>query len=276
MPELKCPVCGEVLTGTEHVMRCRNGHSFDIAKQGYVNLLMSNSSSGKRHGDDKAMVLARCEFLNKGYYDCLRDELCALAVKHCGGIGGSINVLDAGCGEGWYTCAVKSALESAGESCSVCGVDISKHAMIQAAKRAGGLTLAVGSVSALPVPDGSCDLLLNVFAPNDDREFFRVLRPGGIFIKAVPCQDHLMELKSAIYDRPYRNPAPDYSPEGFRQVSFTRVRKTVSLRSSEDIMRLFMMTPYYYKTGREDQEKLSGLRQLDTCADFGVYVFERM
>lgn len=272
MPLLKCPVCGEALCPREHVMVCSCGHSFDVAKQGYVNLLMSNKSSGKRHGDDKLMVQARQSFLDAGYYNCLRDALCSLAVRHCSG---DVDMLDAGCGEGWYTCAVKRALENARHRCSACGVDISRLTLIQAAKRDKSLSLAVASINALPVPDASCGLLLNIFAPHDDDEFRRVLRPGGILLKAVPLEGHLFQLKAAVYDRPYKNPAAHYAPDGFESLGRTDICEKITLRSQADIMNLFMMTPYYYKTGRADQEKLSRLDTLETDVQFGIFALRR-
>jgi 23S rRNA (guanine745-N1)-methyltransferase len=272
MPKLKCPVCGEVLCTQERTMKCPNGHSFDIAKQGYVNLLMSNKSSAKRHGDDRLMVECRQAFLEKGYYECLRRTLCDLAVKYCQG---SAHILDVGCGEGWYTVAVKSALESAGVACSVCGVDISRQALIQASRRDKSMSLAVGSVNALPVCDEKCDLLLNIFAPNDDAEFRRVLRPGGILLRAVPLQRHLFQLKAAVYDKPYLNPEPVYAPEGFESLGRVDVTDKIVLQSHEDIENLFMMTPYYYKTGRDDQAKLLTLDSLETELGFGIFVLRR-
>ena len=272
MPTLTCPVCGGVLTKEDRSLRCSQRHSFDRAKQGYVNLLLSNKSSAKRHGDDKAMLLSRQAFLEKGYYTPLRDALCRQAVEYTTG---AVDLLDIGCGEGWYTAGVKAALEQAGRACRACGLDISKDALIQAAKRKAELELVVGSVNALPIADASCTLLLNIFAPHDDREFLRVLSPGGIYLKVVPLQEHLMELKGAVYEHPYENPAPAYAPEGFRQLSFETLRYEITLDCPEDIQALFRMTPYYYKTGRRDQEKLAALTHLTTRIAFGVYVLRK-
>ena len=273
MPQLKCPVCGGVLALSERTYRCEKGHCYDKAKQNYVNLLMSNKSSQKRHGDDKLMVRARTDFLERGYYLHLRDEICRLAVEHCGE---GVDFLDAGCGEGWYTSAVKSALEAAGKSCSALGVDISKEALMSAGRRDKSVHWAVASVNALPVPDDSCDLLLNVFAPTDDAEYRRVLRPGGIVIKAMPLETHLFGLKKAVYDEPYLNGPADYAPEGFESICRSELRKMISLDSNEDIQNLFMMTPYYYKTGRADQEKLRAMEHLETEADFAVCVLRKI
>jgi len=273
MLQLKCPVCGAALSLEGRTYRCEKGHCYDLAKQNYVNLLMSNKSSAKRHGDDKLMVRARTAFLEKGFYLHLRDEICRLAVEYCGG---SVNFLDAGCGEGWYTSAVKNALESAGKSCSTLGVDISKEALMAAGRRDKSVQWAVASINLLPVPDGKCDLVLNVFAPTDDAEYRRVLRPGGLLIKAMPLETHLFGLKKAVYDEPYLNGPAEYAPEGFESVCRGELRKMISLECNEDIQNLFMMTPYYYKTGRSDQEKLEGLEHLETEADFAVCVLRKI
>lgn len=272
MLKLKCPVCGGLLERTERALRCEKGHSYDLARQGYVNLLMSNRSSAKRHGDDKLMVLARQEFLDAGHYNCLRDALCVLAAQLCPG---EVSLLDAGCGEGFYTAAVKNALLARGHLCHGGGVDISREAVAAAARRDKSLTLAVAGISALPVPDESVDLLLNIFAPDDDGEFARVLRPGGLLMKAVPRERHLLGLKEAVYDRPYLNPPPAYAPEGFEEVCFEDVDRTLVLNDPKYIRSLFMMTPYYYKTGKADQEKLEQLCELKTEISFRILVFRR-
>lgn len=272
MPELTCPVCGCVLQRDARTLRCRRGHSYDLAKQNYVNLLMRNQSSDKRHGDDKLMVAARQAFLDAGYYAPLCDALCTLAVKHSGD---RADLLDVGCGEGYYTSSVRAALEAAGKPCSAVGIDISKTALIAAARRDSALSLAVASVSTLPVGDGSCDVLLNVFAPHSDAEFHRVLRPGGVLLKAVPLERHLFGLKAAVYDRPIENPAPDYAPEGFRLAERVDVCATIEVAPCAQIQNLFMMTPYYYKTGARDQAKLQMIDSLRTEIAFGILAFVR-
>lgn len=273
MPKLKCPVCGLGLEREGRSLRCGGGHCYDIAKQNYVNLLMSNKSSDKRHGDDKLMVRSRQDFLEKNYYLFLREEMCRLAAEYCPE---RVDMLDAGCGEGWYTCALKAALESSGKACSAVGVDISKNALMFAGRREPGIDWAVASVSSLPVADESCDLLVSVFAPNDDGEFRRVLRPGGLLMKVMPTEGHLLGLKKAVYDKPYVNPPAVYEPEGFEPVCRRELSRMIHLGSGEDIRNLFMMTPYYYKTGREDQAKLAKLESLDTGAEFALVLLRRI
>ncbi len=268
MSLLICPVCGEPLLREERSYTCPRGHSFDIARQGYVNLLRSNQSSARRHGDDKPMVLARQAFLERGYYLPLREALCRAAERYAPAHGA---LLDAGCGEGWYTAAVRATRPNA----PALGVDISKEALIQAAKRRAGLELAVASVSALPVADGSCGAVLSVFAPDAPEEFRRVLAPGGVLLRVLPLEEHLLDLKAAVYDTPYPNPPAAYAPAGFRLLERLDLRDVITLEDPADIQRLFLMTPYYYKTSRRDQAKLAALPRLETRIAFGVFILSR-
>ena len=275
MPELTCPVCGGVLHREERSLRCGAGHCYDIARQGYVNLLRSNQSKSKRHGDDKRMVAARTAFLDAGYYAPLRDAVAAAAAAAAEFTAGDADVVDAGCGEGYYTAQVLHTLQQQGRTPSVCGVDISRDALICAHRRAPELTLAVASIAHLPVADASCDLLLNVFAPHDAGEFARVLRPRGVLLRVIPLERHLWGLKCAVYDRPYENEVPDPALPGFALAARRELRGTVTLRSQAEIEALFCMTPYYYKTGARDQAKLRALDTLTTETEFALLIYNK-
>lgn len=271
MPDFICPVCRQKLNRAESAYRCESGHSFDIAKQGYVNLFM-NSASGKRHGDDKLMVKARRDFLDKGYYDALSEKI---AEKVCSFADDSVSVIDVGCGECKYTADIISALKASDKCFDVSGIDISKQALIYGAKRTKEASLAVASAYSLPFGDECADIVVNVFAPICAGEFSRVLKRGGKLICAVPLEKHLWELKELIYDEPYENPTSDFSIDGFSVVSTDTVKYKISLACSEDIQNLFKMTPYYYKTGREDQAKAEKADHLEVSLEFGVIVYEK-
>lgn len=273
MPKLICPVCSAELERCPQIFRCSGGHCYDISKYNYVNLLMSNRSSDKRHGDDKLMVRARKSFLEKDHYLFLRDEMCRLAAEFCPE---KVDMLDAGCGEGWYSCGIKKALERSGKSCNAAGVDISKNALSYAGRRDPYIDWIVASVSSLPLMDSSCNLLLNVFAPHDDAQFRRVLRAGGLLLKVMPMENHLLGLKRAVYDMPYVNPPAEYVPEGFELLKKVELKQQLHLDTTEDILNLFMMTPYYYKTGRNDQKKLESLSSLDTELEFALFLLRRV
>lgn len=265
-----CPVCKGILSREGKTYKCSNNHCFDIAKQGYVNLLRSQKSSQKRHGDDTLMVKSRQDFLEKDYYLPLRDEI----VKTVKSIAGEdCTLLDLGCGECWYTAEIYRKLCEGGVTAQVFGIDISKQALIYGSKRCKELNLAVASTAEIPLDDESCDICLCVFAPYSEAEILRVLKKGGAFIKVFPLEDHLMGLKTAIYDKPYKNEVSRTIGEGFDEASFVSVMNNIVLTSGEDIMNLFRMTPYYYKTGREDQQKVEKLEYLETEICFGVSVY---
>lgn len=270
MGELRCPVCGGALEADEKTYRCGKGHSFDRARSGYVNLLPP-TPGGKRHGDDKLMVKARTEFLNKGFYDRL-----SLAVAGCVDelTEDGAHIVDAGCGEGKYTADVLARLTASGKTAHIVGIDISKEALAQAARRSRAMTLCVASTARMPLADGWADVVLNLFSPFMGKEFARVLKPGGRLIRVVPLERHLWELKQLIYDTPYPNLPADME-EGFRMVEQRELRYRIELDSGEDIMNLFRMTPYYYKTGAADQEKAARAQRLSTAVEFGIYVYEK-
>ena len=177
------------------------GHSFDLAAAGYVHLLPSNRKHSQNPGDDKAMVAARSDFLDRGYYAPLRDALCQLALRSTGARPAPAR-RDSGGGEGYSPTALFQALAREGRAPSAAGVDISKFALRRAARRLKEGEFAVASVYRLPLAPRSVDLLTNVFSPLCPEEFARVLRPGGRFLYVVPSPRHLWEMKQVLYDRP--------------------------------------------------------------------------
>ena len=268
-----CPLCGKQLTETDRGLRCASGHCFDRAKEGYVHLLPANQKNSTAPGDDKGMVAARRAFLDKGFYAPLRDALCALAAQLTPN---APVMLDAGCGEGYYTGGVRQALLDAGKEPSVAGIDISKFSVQKAAKRYSGIEFSVGSVYHLPVAESSVDLLLNVFSPLAVEEFKRVLKPGGYFFYVVPAAMHLWEMKEVLYEKPYPNEEKETPYEGFRYERIVPVDFTIRLPSQQDIQALFGMTPYAWKTPRAGKDRLAALDTLDCRISFRVHVFQRL
>lgn len=273
MTIFRCPNCGQSLTREPHRLACPAGHSFDLAKSGYVNLLLSHGAGPKHHGDDKRMVKARSTFLQKGHYAPMRQELLRQGLAAASE---NMVVLDAGCGEGYYTASLAELLRQQGLCPHVAGIDISKEALQEAAKRDRQSEYAVASCFHLPVGDGSVDLLLSVFAPYCGDEFLRVLRPGGSFLMVIPLENHLYGLKQAIYEKPYRNEVKPYDLPGFRLEECRELRYQITLHGQEEIESLFMMTPYYYKTGAADQQKLLTKTTLTTPAEFAVLRYKKI
>lgn len=269
----RCPVCKNALEDDGKTYRCEKNHCFDKAKQGYVNLLQSQSSSKKRHGDDALMVKARQSFLEKGFYNDLCNELINAALKTSKE---ETTLVDLGCGECWYTEQIYKALKENGKNPSAFGIDISKQALIAGSKRCRELKLAVASTADIPMQTESCDIVVCVFAPYAEEEVLRVLKRGGVFIKAFPLENHLLGLKSAIYEKPYKNEVNEETPVGFEKADFIRTQNTITLETNEDIINLFKMTPYYYKTGRADQMKLEKLSYLETQTEFGIVIYKKV
>ena len=271
MLDFCCPVCKETLAPDGRTYKCINNHCFDCARQGYVNLLLSNKSKNKRHGDDKLMIEARTQFLNTDAYKPLCDLMCGLLKKH---LPQNASVLDAGCGDCYYTEKIAAAL--AEKNADIIGVDISKSALIAAAKRSKSIRLAVASVFSIPVADNSCDAVLNVFSPFAPEEYRRILKNGGILLRVIPLENHLFSLKKAVYDNPLKNPEENTQTDGFVLAESRELKYSLTLSSNEQIENLFRMTPYYYKTSRSDQQKLENINRLTTEIEFSVLVYKKV
>jgi len=268
MIDFICPVCRLPLKDRGVLYCCGNNHSFDKSKFGYVNLLQSNQSSLKRHGDDRVMIRARRDFLSKGYYSFLADEIVSVCEEF---LKKDSVLIDAGCGECYYSSIISDRFP---EYC-LSGVDISKDALEYAHKRGIKFPLCVASLFSLPYADDTADCILNCFSPKADSEYYRVLKTGGILIRVVPLEMHLFTLKEYVYDKPYANEKPPLEAEGFETVKFIETTKNIEIDNREDILNLFKMTPYYYKTGREDQNKIEYVDKFTTSAEFGIIVLRK-
>jgi 23S rRNA (guanine745-N1)-methyltransferase len=267
-----CPVCGENLEISGKSYVCKRNHCFDTAKSGYVNLLPSGNSGKSVHGDNKLMVRARREFLDRGYYAPLKDALCESVVSY---YRDGTSLLDAGCGEGYYTSAVAESLENSGKRAEIYGIDVSKTAVDYAAKKCRNVSFAAASVFHIPAADNSFSMLVTLFAPYCGNEYRRVLDDDGIMIMAIPSVMHLWELKQAIYDVPYKNEVKPYELDGFKFIENKHITYSITLNSQEDIQSLFSMTPYYYRTGKREQERLNSFENLETQVDFELLVYNK-
>lgn len=271
----RCPLCGAPLEREPARWLCPNRHSFDRAAAGYVHLLPANQKHSKDPGDDKAMVAARSAFLEKGYYAPLQEVLCRAVAEYAVNFSAPV-VLDSGCGEGYYTAGLFQTLSQEELTPQIAGVDLSKAALRRAAKRLPEGEFAVASVYHLPMPDQSADVLVNIFSPLAIEEFARVLRPGGLFCYAVPSARHLWEMKQVLYSRPYENPVKREDYSGFIWQNVKEIRRTVELEETADIMALFGMTPYAWKTPREGVARLENLDRLRCQIGFDLHLYQRI
>lgn len=268
---LICPKCGGKLARDGRSFLCPQKHCFDIAKSGYVNLLTSDRMNSALPGDNKLMVRARKQFLDKGYYEILAAALCGTVRRHSAE---NVKILDAGCGEGYYT---EKIAETVGDlNAEIVGIDISKTAADYAARRTKPALFAVASVFRMPVESESCHIVTSLFAPYCGEEFLRVLKKDGVLIMVIPSERHLWQLKCAVYDEPYPNAVKDYELDGFKFLGSEKVSGEISLPCNEDITALFSMTPYFYKTGAEGHERLERLESLDTEIGFEVLTYRKI
>ncbi|GHC15724.1 23S rRNA (guanine(745)-N(1))-methyltransferase [Kushneria pakistanensis] len=262
---LTCPLEGEPLSRTDGGWRCPQGHTFDVSRQGHVNLLPVQKKRSLDPGDSKAMIAARRRFLEAGHYQGIAEAVSRRVLSH-GLAHESLAILDAGCGEGYYLRAL-AGVESA-RRLSLLGLDISKWAVQAAAGRDKRMQWVVGSNAALPVPDQSLDVVLCMFGFPTPAEFARVLKPGGLLLEVEAGPDHLIELREIIYPtlkapRETRQaPAP-----GFAFDTFDAVRHERSLGSAEQIADLLVMTPHLYRASAEGRAKASALARLDVTVD---------
>ncbi len=252
---LLCPICGGSLEQQDRTFICPNRHSFDIARQGYVNLLPVQQKRSLQPGDTKEQVLSRRAFLDGGFYAPIANALCELAVSHgCTG-----PILDAGCGEGYYSTRLAEALQA-----ELIGLDISKEAVRCAAARHKGNRWLCASAAHLPVPDSSIGLVTSLFALTVPEEFSRVLRPDGAFIQVLAAEDHLLGLKSIIYPQLTHKPKQTV-PEvpGFRLLESRSVRFPFTAEGAQ-VQNLLSMTPHVYRISKDGADRL---RQTKTLTD---------
>lgn len=269
-----CPLCGEPLSMEKSRLFCSNGHSFDRARQGYTHLLPPNRMHSKEPGDTREMVQARREFLESGAYDLFAQRLCELAAEALSGFSSPF-LLDAGCGEGYYTGKLADFLQDSGIPARIAGFDISKSAVKAAAGKYKGIQFAVASAFAVPAADASVDCLTNVFAPIVPGECARVVKPGGWMILAVPGPRHLYGLKELLYEAPYENETRDTQYPGFVFLRRETVEGKLHLTDARQIQNLFAMTPYYWKTPESGSQRLAQADSLDTEIRFDFLLYQR-
>jgi 23S rRNA (guanine745-N1)-methyltransferase len=297
----QCPLCKLPLQ-THHVdapdrllktWSCENNHSFDKAKQGYVNLLPVQNKRSKMPGDDVEMVAARTTFFARKPYALLAKKLAELInsvdMKNTDGIcvprnqfdvsATPVNIYDSGCGEGYYLEALSillSSTELAHKSVqySFSGHDISKAAVISAAKRNQDKQLVVASTINIPVLDCSQDIILQIFAPACAAQYARVLNSNGVVITVDPAPKHLFELKQLVYEKPEHHQKHNAVLSGFEIREQHHLDFSVTLNNPEVRLALLQMTPFYWKTN-EMQRSLIKQNLTKVTADFIITIWQQ-
>ncbi len=256
-PVLRCPKCGLDLARIGSTWTCAAGHCYDVAREGYVNLLLAHQKASDTPGDTRAMLLSRRAFLEAGHYAPLSDRINALAAASIGDAQGRRpSVLEAGCGEGYYLARLARFLGA-----DACGLDISREAVRLASARDKSAThVAASALRALPFPDAAFDALLSVFAPRNPPEFRRVLRPGGVWLAVVPAEGHQAQLQEALGLAGLKGGKEEQfvdSLDGRFTLGASEALRYRRCLSAEDVRHLVQMTPTFWHLPAARQAALS-------------------
>ena len=269
MTQLMCPVCKTKLLLKEKTWRCETGHSYDQAKQGYVNLHVVQHKHSKNPGDTPESVAARRQFLATGAYHKLQQKIVEVVSQIS-----AIRAMDIGCGEGYYTQAMAEQVPH------LIGVDIAKNAVQIAAKQdtQKQVTWVVGTGAVLPVLDQSLQLCTSFFSPLPKAEMLRVLEVDGYLIMATPAEHHLHAMRAALFDEVKPHEPEKFiaqlAPE-FKLMAQYLIEDDLNL-SQQQLKDLVAMTPYAYKAKAEKREQLESHSEFAVQAAFQLYVFTKI
>ncbi|MGL1957420.1 MAG: 23S rRNA (guanine(745)-N(1))-methyltransferase [Colwellia sp.] len=264
--EYRCPLCQQTLALKNKSYGCENNHSFDQAKQGYVNLLPVQFKHSKAPGDNKSMVNARRAFLQQGYYQPLVERMLALYQKYADK---NAAVFDAGCGEGFYTHQHKTSTNS------VYGVDIAKETIKIAAKKHQNCFFSVGTLANLAFSNEHFGWIFSVYAPILEKEFTRILKNNGYLLTVTPAEQHLFELKQLIYRQANKHDETKTAINDLLLIEEQNLNYVMNFTHSEDVLNLLAMTPFAFKSTAELIEELKSKQLFNCQADFVLRLYQK-
>jgi len=270
MTSFICPLCQSPFTQVNNTQVCDKNHHFDIAKEGYLNLLPVQSKSSKNPGDNKEMMAARRAFLNTEGYLPLAKKVADISKKYLKEKE-QARVLDLGCGEGYYTNIIDQSLERH----QVLGLDISKVAIRYAAKRYSNIEFCVASAYQVPLPDDYLDLLIRIYAPSKSEELMRLIKNKGYLITVTPAPRHLYQLREVIYDNVNEHPEDNEAIKNFIKIDKIQLTYELNIHNQQQLLDLINMTPFAWKF---TPEKLNELLKKSTWkieCDFNIEVFQK-
>lgn len=282
-PTYLCPICAGPLSLQEKSLACEQRHQFDLAKEGYVNLLPVQNKKSKNPGDNKEMMQARREFLDQGFYQSLSDKVNSIAQQALATVD-TPHILDLGCGEGYYTHRLAQAITDANDvnntnidtakKLQIAGLDISKSAVRYAAKRYKSINFSVASAYATPFADASQDLVTRIYAPSQNDELARIIKADGYLLTVTPAAEHLFELKQKIYQTPEKHDMKIEEIAGFNVIEQQRLTDEISLTQAKDSKNLLEMTPLAWKMSDEQKAALYAA-DLTLTLDFNITLYKR-
>lgn len=268
----QCPLCQQALSQIDKTFKCSNNHQFDLAKEGYVNLMPAHHKHSKNPGDNKEMMQARRRFLEGHHYDPMRQSVAKLCAKYLKNT--NHQLLDIGCGEGYYTAQVAQSLSEQSVASSVFGLDISKVAIRYAAKRYPNCHFSVASSHRLPFADHSLDAILRIYAPCKAEELSRCLNQSGIVITVTPAGRHLYQLRERIYDGVKLHSEEPEMMDGFTLAHQEKLNYMMALPGQE-AFDLLQMTPFAWKASDELRQELNSATLFECEADFMLRIYRK-
>lgn len=288
-----CPLCGERLEKEGGSLFCRGArrHTYDVASEGYVNLLPPGKKNNAKTGDRRELIRSRTRFLETGKYDRISDAVASLLMKYAprGGTGG-IAFADLGCGEGYHTCRIAEDLRGAGARPAAVGIDASKYGVAAGAKRAARsgfssfdlngeepfLCFFAGNIFRPPLRDMCLSGAVSMFAPVAWDEAARILVPGGVLTVTASGPDHLIEMRRIIYDEVRVKETAAAAPEGFRTVGTERLTYRIDLEDREKTADLFGMTPFACRVPVSVRKKITERDGMTVTVDTVNTVYEKI
>lgn len=266
MHKLACPKCHQSMTLEEKTYRCTNNHCYDLAKAKYLNLLLNPDKSTNHPGDSKESLISRKNFLNQGYYDVILNEVLQ-SIKKYNPL--PKDILDLGCGEGYYTAKIKEEFPQS----QLYGLDISKEAIQMATKYRKDIYWLVGNTKNIPILDHSIDIITALFTVINKDEIKRCLNENGYFIHVTANNHHLIEFKELIYDE-VKVKSDEFIRLPFEVIESYDFKKTIHLQSREDTINLLSMTPHYYHIKKERRHVLDTLGEFDVTIDIRITIYK--
>lgn len=268
---LACPLDGTPFGPFAPQLSCPHGHSFDVARQGYVHLLPVQNKRSREPGDSKAMIEARTRFLDTGMYTPISERLNAVALQHLTAAD-TFCAVDAGCGEGYYLDRFAASLAADGRvaTATLIGIDIAKPAVIAATRRNRRLTWLVASNNNPALLPQSVDMVFCMFGFPVYDAFRHILRPEGKLILVDPGPDHLRQLREVIYPEVRSSPPPSTAKAqqaGFELIDTHSLRYDTAELNREQIADLLVMTPHLYRAPKAGKEAAARLQRLTLTVD---------